>query len=718
MECLEVLRHLPGRRRVLRGRLDGRDVAVKTFFGPGARRRCRRERRGLSLLAAAGVPTPGILAEGRFDEGWWIAVEWVHARAATRMDGEAIVVLNAALRAAGVRHDDPHLGNFVVAGDRVFVVDGDSVARARIGRRASVAGLGLQLAALDADAATVDGSYRVYCAARNWRTNEGECRRLHRSVARMQRRRVRRFLAKTLRPCSQFDVRRGNGWEVVYERSAICPELEGLLASPGPAVEAGERLKDGNTATVARVESGSRRYVVKRYNAKANRARRAWVNGHRLCFRNIPTARPVALVAPTGRGPAYLVLEDLGGVPLDDQVARHGLDDATADAVGEAVRSPVAGRPDPPGHQGVQLHRRRWRRVAGRSRRPAPRAFAARDRRGPATLSRELGGARRVASSRTRLRACPPGRPCPPGQARTGRRDRPGALRSARARPVRGVAGRRGDRGGRRRGTLRPREARAGQDAARVRALLPGGGRRAPRRGHRCGRVSLRPGQPPRSRPLAIRGAALVRAGPGTRRAVQRQPAVPAQPAARAGSGCGARHRLGPHGVPARAASPRPRIERLSPLGLRPEDGDPQHRRQGRVRDHVPGRGRRRPHPRAQGVLRPRLPPGGLRRHDRVPRLRHAGRGVQGHGHGALRPAGRLRPVRAGTPNQARLPRQHAAPQHGGAPSLSRGRTRPLLRPRRWYVGSGPRAGATRRTSPTCTTRRPCRSCTRSAVSV
>lgn len=334
IECLEVLRRLPGRRLVLRGRLDGRDVAVKTFFGPGARRRARRERRGLSLLAAAGVPTPGTLAEGRFDEGWWIAVEWVHSRAATRADGDAIVVLNAALHAAGVRQDDPHVGNFVVAGDRVFMIDGDGVARGRAARRASLSGLALQLAALDADVATVDEGYRVYCTARDWRANDTECARLHRSVARMQRRRVRRFLAKTLRPCSQFDVRRVDGREVVHERAAMCPELERLLASPGAAVEAGVRLKDGNTATVARVESGSRRYVVKRYNAKPRRARRAWVNGHRLCFRNVPTARPVALVAPTGHGPAYLVLEDLGGMPLDDHVARHGLDDATADAVG------------------------------------------------------------------------------------------------------------------------------------------------------------------------------------------------------------------------------------------------------------------------------------------------------------------------------------------------------------------------------------------------
>lgn len=334
IECVEVLRRLPGRRLVLRGHLDGRDAAVKTFFGPGARRRARREWRGLSLLAATGVPTPGALAEGRFDEGWWIAVEWVHARPATRADGDAIVELNAALHAAGVRQDDPHVGNFVVAGDRVFMIDGDAVARGRAGRRAGVSGLALQLAALDADAAAVDRSYRVYCAARDWHPDEAERRRLHWSVARMQRRRVRRFLAKTLRPCSQFDVRRVDGLEVVYERAAMCPELEQLLASPGAAVEAGVRIKDGNTATVARVEIGSRRYVVKRYNAKAGRARRAWVNGHRLCFRNIPTARPAAFVAARGSGPAYLVLEDLGGTTLDDHIARDGLGDATAHAVG------------------------------------------------------------------------------------------------------------------------------------------------------------------------------------------------------------------------------------------------------------------------------------------------------------------------------------------------------------------------------------------------
>lgn len=111
------------------------------------------------------------------------------------------------------------------------------------------------------------------------------------------------------------------------------PELERLLAAPDAAVAAGERLKDGNSATVVRVRDGAARYVVKRYNTKPRRARRAWRNGHWLGFRGIPTALPIALVMPHGRGPAYLVLQDLGDDRLDGHVARHGVDATVREGV-------------------------------------------------------------------------------------------------------------------------------------------------------------------------------------------------------------------------------------------------------------------------------------------------------------------------------------------------------------------------------------------------
>ena len=333
IDCVEILRHLPERRLVARGRVDGREAAVKLFFGDGARRRFRREKDGLSRIAGTGVPVPAILADGRFEDGWWIAVEWLPGRAADANDLQAIVVQNARLHAGGVVQKDPHLGNFVVLDDRLFLIDGGAVAARRMGRRAGLAALALQLAALDAEPAAVERAHRVYSAARNWDADVRERARLLIYVRRMQRRRVRRFVAKTLRRCTQFEVERRDGREVVYERSAMCAELAQLLDAPETAVEGGQSLKDGNTATVARVCIGALRCVVKRYNAKRGRARRAWTNGHRLCFRGIPTARPLAVAMPRGGEPAYLVLEDVAGITLDEHVARHGLDAATVEAV-------------------------------------------------------------------------------------------------------------------------------------------------------------------------------------------------------------------------------------------------------------------------------------------------------------------------------------------------------------------------------------------------
>jgi hypothetical protein len=80
--------------------------------------------------------------------------------------------------------------------------------------------------------------------------------------------------------------------------------------------------------------------VIKRYNLKGPwhalrralkptaRFRRAWLNGQRLQFLDIPTARPLALVerrfGPL-RGVAYLVMEDLGDRDLGIEVAVGGL---------------------------------------------------------------------------------------------------------------------------------------------------------------------------------------------------------------------------------------------------------------------------------------------------------------------------------------------------------------------------------------------------------
>jgi tRNA A-37 threonylcarbamoyl transferase component Bud32 len=87
-------------------------------------------------------------------------------------------------------------------------------------------------------------------------------------------------------------------------------------------IESGQRLKSGNTCTVASTEMHGKIIVIKRYNIKGfihalgrafrqSRAAVSWANAHRLKLLNIATAQPVALLETRKygcvRGKAYFL---------------------------------------------------------------------------------------------------------------------------------------------------------------------------------------------------------------------------------------------------------------------------------------------------------------------------------------------------------------------------------------------------------------------------
>jgi len=92
----------------------------------------------------------------------------------------------------------------------------------------------------------------------------------------------------------------------------------------------GEIFKDSNTTYISRFTWNGRDIVVKRYNhkglvhslrhtIKGSRARRCWLNGHRVMALNIPTPRPVAFIEER-KGvflwKSYLVTEFVDGPNL------------------------------------------------------------------------------------------------------------------------------------------------------------------------------------------------------------------------------------------------------------------------------------------------------------------------------------------------------------------------------------------------------------------
>jgi tRNA A-37 threonylcarbamoyl transferase component Bud32 len=94
----------------------------------------------------------------------------------------------------------------------------------------------------------------------------------------------------------------------------------------------GRLLKDGNTATLALVNVGGLRLVVKRYNIKnawhalkrclrPSRAWKSWKNAHRLELLGIPTPRPMALLENRWgplRSKAYFITEYIEAITLND----------------------------------------------------------------------------------------------------------------------------------------------------------------------------------------------------------------------------------------------------------------------------------------------------------------------------------------------------------------------------------------------------------------
>jgi tRNA A-37 threonylcarbamoyl transferase component Bud32 len=105
-----------------------------------------------------------------------------------------------------------------------------------------------------------------------------------------------------------------------------------LLADPDKLIDSGMILKDGNSATVARISLSDRTLVVKRYNIKnvwhgllracqKSRAWMSWSNAFHMEFLGIRSLQPIAMVehrmGPL-RSTAYFITEYIEGPDVLD----------------------------------------------------------------------------------------------------------------------------------------------------------------------------------------------------------------------------------------------------------------------------------------------------------------------------------------------------------------------------------------------------------------
>jgi tRNA A-37 threonylcarbamoyl transferase component Bud32 len=357
LQLLSLLRVLPGQRYVGAGVWRSRPVLAKLLVGSKAARHFQRELQGVRLLAAQGMTTPLLLADGLKDgEGGWLLFEflegseslgdaWAEVESLPTLADEQAAVLAEALDAIGRMHgkglwqEDLHLDNLLRHGGQLYLIDGAGVRAETAGqplsRQKVLENLGVFFAQLPKSLEPFTEELLVYYLLSN-SEHALPLEALQKQIDKVRNWRLRDYLIKVGRDCTLFAVQRG-----AFALRAIRREEEAamlpVLEQADALLDQGHLYKTGGAASVGKVEIAGRALVIKRYNIKnfahwlkrfwrPSRAWHSWREGNRLAFLGIATPKPLAVLEKRFlwlRRSAYLVTEYLPGPDIIERFAPY-----------------------------------------------------------------------------------------------------------------------------------------------------------------------------------------------------------------------------------------------------------------------------------------------------------------------------------------------------------------------------------------------------------
>jgi len=357
LQLLSLLRVLPGQRYVGAGVWRGRPVLAKLLVGNKAARHFQRELEGVKLLAAQGMTTPLLLADGLKDgEGGWLLFEflegakslgdaWSKVESLPVLADEQSAVLAEALGAIGQLHgkglwqEDLHLDNLLRHGGQLYLIDGAGIrvetAGQPLSRQKVLENLGVFFAQLPKSLEPFTEELLVYYLLSN-SEHALPLEALQKQIDKVRAWRLKDYLIKVGRECTLFSVKRGAfALRSIRreEESAMLPVLEQADA----LLDQGHLYKTGGAASVGKVEVAGRALVIKRYNIKnfahwlkrfwrPSRAWHSWREGNRLAFLGIATPKPLAVLETRFfwlRSKAYLINEYLAGPDIIERFAPY-----------------------------------------------------------------------------------------------------------------------------------------------------------------------------------------------------------------------------------------------------------------------------------------------------------------------------------------------------------------------------------------------------------
>ena len=316
----QQLRHLPKRRLTCLAKWQGKTVVAKFFYGSFHKLQAEKEALLIKALIKAKISTPSVLLLATLEGVTVLLIEyledskslldWMDARpseAEFKAIFSSVTELLITCHQAGFEIKDPHLGNFLISNGDVFIIDAGDIQllKTPLNTQASINNLALLYAQLPVTFDEMAFGVLTKRLGNKLNINEKSWQTL---LIKQRRWRQKRFIdKKVFRECTAYVCKKNSHRFLVAKRGFYTEDVAKALENPDALIEQGHLLKNGQTATVARVNIAGKQYVLKRYNIKKkvrsilkalmwSRAAISWRNGLLLEMLGIPTAKSYVMI--------------------------------------------------------------------------------------------------------------------------------------------------------------------------------------------------------------------------------------------------------------------------------------------------------------------------------------------------------------------------------------------------------------------------------------
>jgi tRNA A-37 threonylcarbamoyl transferase component Bud32 len=340
--CTDIFRLLPGKRLVVKAQdTSGQQLVIKLFVKQNkGERELIREERGYQCAKQAGVNVPSLIFSSNSDADYCaVAYQYLeNAQLFTNTEEElethsdSLLKIASALHCEGIVHNDFHLGNILIVGSKLYLIDLASLTSNESGRplskHISLSNLAVLIAQFNFNQQqTLIERLQQYYLARGWQFKANEKEIIDAYVDKAWQKRKVDYMKKGLRNCTLTVYQKNFFQQYGFQRSFFEEVGEEFLQDINDLVLKGQILKAGSTATVVKVNYAGKTLVIKRYNIKSfwhllrrccrsSRAAISWQNGRLLQLLGVATPMPLGFIENRigwFRSTAYLVCEQSDG---------------------------------------------------------------------------------------------------------------------------------------------------------------------------------------------------------------------------------------------------------------------------------------------------------------------------------------------------------------------------------------------------------------------